>query len=234
MSILRLEAVVAGYGSAPILNSLDLALDEGDIGVIVGPNGAGKSTTLKAVFGLLTVSAGRILLRGEDIANRATETHAGRGLAFVPQEHNVFRTLSVQENLDMGAYVRRGERAALLDRVFEIFPPLKVKRAQPASELSGGQRQMVAVGRALMSDPSVLLLDEPTAGLSPLYMSELFDRVVAVNRTGVTVALVEQNARQALGIATRGFVLSGGRMRFTGTGAELLADPDVARSFLGG
>ncbi|MBB3951367.1 ABC transporter ATP-binding protein [Aureimonas jatrophae] len=234
MSILSLQGVVAGYGSAPILNGLDLALDEGDIGVIVGPNGAGKSTTLKAVFGLLAVSDGCILLRGEDIANRPTESHAGRGLAFVPQEHNVFRTLSVQENLDMGAYVRRGERAALLDRVFEIFPPLKAKRAQPAGELSGGQRQMVAVGRALMSDPSVLLLDEPTAGLSPLYMSELFDRVVAVNRTGVTVALVEQNARQALGIATRGFVLAGGRMRFTGTGAELLADPDVARSFLGG
>jgi len=234
MSLLKLEAVVAGYGAAPILNGLDLALDRGDIGVIVGPNGAGKSTTLKAVMGLLRVSEGRIALDGLEIANRPTETHAARGLAFVPQEHNVFRTLSVQENLDMGAYPRRGNRAALLDRVFEIFPPLREKRAQAAGELSGGQRQMVAVGRALMSDPTVLLLDEPTAGLSPLYMSELFDRIVAVNRAGVTVALVEQNARQALGIATRGFVLAGGRVRFTGTGAQLLADPKVARSFLGG
>lgn len=234
MSLLRLEGVVAGYGAASILNGLDLALTQGDIGVIVGPNGAGKSTTLKAVMGLLRVSEGRIALGAEEIANRPTETHASRGLAFVPQEHNVFRSLSVQENLDMGAYPRRGNRSSLLDRVFEIFPPLREKRAQAAGELSGGQRQMVAVGRALMGDPTVLLLDEPTAGLSPLYMSELFDRIVAVNRAGVTVALVEQNARQALGIATRGFVLAGGRVRFTGTGAELLADPEVARSFLGG
>ncbi|RIY03641.1 ABC transporter ATP-binding protein [Aureimonas flava] len=234
MSLLAVENVVAGYGEATILNGVDLALEAGEIGVIVGPNGAGKSTTLKAIFGLLRVSSGRVMFDGQDITNRPTDSLSALRMAFVPQEHNVFKTLSVHENLEMGAYVRRDDVSGLLERVYDIFPPLKEKRRQPAGELSGGQRQMVAVGRALMIDPKLILLDEPTAGLSPRYMSEIFDRILAVNAAGVTVAMVEQNARQALGIAHKGFVLAGGRNRFTDTGAALLADPDVAKSFLGG
>lgn len=234
MSLLSVRGVVAGYGAATILNGVDISLEAGEIGVIVGPNGAGKSTTLKAIFGLLRVSSGSITFDGQDITNRPTESLSALRMAFVPQEHNVFRTLSVHENLEMGAYVRKDDVSALLDRVYEIFPPLKSKRNQPAGELSGGQRQMVAVGRALMIDPKLILLDEPTAGLSPLFMSEIFDRILAINATGVTVAMVEQNAKQALGIAHKGFVLAGGRNRFTDSGAALLADPDVAKSFLGG
>jgi len=234
MSLLSVRGVVAGYGAATILNGVDIALEAGEIGVIVGPNGAGKSTTLKAIFGLLRVSAGSISFDGQDITNRPTESLSALRMAFVPQEDNVFRTLSVHENLEMGAYARRDDVSALLDRVYDIFPPLKAKRNQPAGELSGGQRQMVAVGRALMIDPKLILLDEPTAGLSPLFMSEIFDRILAINATGVTVAMVEQNAKQALGIAHKGFVLAGGRNRFTDSGAALLADPDVAKSFLGG
>ncbi|WP_182085806.1 ABC transporter ATP-binding protein [Aureimonas sp. ME7] len=234
MSLLALENVVAGYGEATILNGVNLSLAPKEIGVIVGPNGAGKSTTLKAIFGLLRVSSGRITFDGHDITNRPTETLSALRMAFVPQEHNVFKTLSVHENLEMGAYVRRDDVSSLLERVYDIFPPLKDKRRQPAGELSGGQRQMVAVGRALMIDPKLILLDEPTAGLSPRFMSEIFDRILAVNATGVTVAMVEQNAKQALGIAHKGFVLAGGRNRFTDSGAALLADPEVARSFLGG
>ncbi len=234
MSLLSVRGVVAGYGAATILNGVDISLEAGEIGVIVGPNGAGKSTTLKAIFGLLRVSSGSITFDGQDITNRPTESLSALRMAFVPQEHNVFRALSVHENLEMGAYVRKDDVSALLDRVYEIFPPLKAKRNQPAGELSGGQRQMVAVGRALMIDPKLILLDEPTAGLSPLFMSEIFDRILAINATGVTVAMVEQNAKQALGIAHKGFVLAGGRNRFTDSGAALLADPDVAKSFLGG
>jgi len=234
VSFLQLSGVVAGYGASPILNGVDLELQRGEIGVIVGPNGAGKSTTLKAMFGLLRISGGTVRFDGQDITNRPTESLAEIGMALVPQEANVFRTMSVHENLEMGAYVRRDDVSALLERVYDIFPPLKDKRRQPAGELSGGQRQMVAVGRALMIDPKLILLDEPTAGLSPLFMSEIFDRVLAINAAGVTVAMVEQNARQALGIAHKGFVLASGRNRFTGAGAELLADPEVAKSFLGG
>ncbi|MBB3935271.1 ABC transporter ATP-binding protein [Aureimonas phyllosphaerae] len=234
MSLLKVENVVAGYGEAMILNGVNLELEAGEIGVIVGPNGAGKSTTLKAIFGLLRVSSGRVMFDGQEITNRPTDSLSALRMAFVPQEHNVFKTLSVHENLEMGAYVRRDDVSGLLDRVYDIFPPLKDKRRQPAGELSGGQRQMVAVGRALMIDPKLILLDEPTAGLSPRYMSEIFDRILVVNASGVTVAMVEQNAKQALGIAHKGFVLAGGRNRFTDTGAALLADPDVAKSFLGG
>ncbi|WP_185982748.1 ABC transporter ATP-binding protein [Aureimonas mangrovi] len=234
MSILKLDKVVAGYGGTSILKGVDLSLEAGEIGVIVGPNGAGKSTTLKAMFGLLKVTSGSIVFDGHDITNRPAEKLAKLGMAFVPQEANVFKTMSVHENLEMGAYVRRDDFSGLLSRVYDIFPPLKDKRNQPAGELSGGQRQMVAVGRALMIDPKLILLDEPTAGLSPLFMSEIFDRILAVNATGVTVAMVEQNAKQALGIAHKGFVLAGGTNRFTDTGEALLADPEVARSFLGG
>ena len=233
MSLLEMTGIHAGYGGANILNGVNIAIDANEIGVIVGPNGAGKSTTLKALFGLLTVSEGSTVFDGRTITNMAPERLVREGLSFVPQEFNVFPTMSVHENLEMGAYVRKDDFRHMLDQVYGFFPPLKDKRKQPAGELSGGQRQMVAIGRALMTEPRLLLLDEPTAGLSPRYMGEIFERIVAINASGVGILMVEQNARQALGIAHRGFVLAGGQNRFTGTGAELLADPEVAKSFLG-
>ena len=234
MSLLGMTDIHGGYGGANILNGVNIAIDANQIGVIVGPNGAGKSTTLKALFGLLRVSQGNVVFNGQDITNFAPEKLVREGLSFVPQEFNVFPTMSVQENLEMGAYIRRDDFRPLIDQVYGFFPPLKDKRKQPAGELSGGQRQMVAIGRALMTEPKLLLLDEPTAGLSPLYMDEIFDRIIAINGSGVGILMVEQNARQALAIAHRGFVLATGKNRFTGTGAELLADPEVAKSFLGG
>ena len=234
MSLLEMKGIVAGYGGANILNGVDIVIDAGEIGVIVGPNGAGKSTTLKALFGLLHVSEGSVVFDGRDITNQAPETLVTSGLSYVPQEFNVFPTMSVEENLEMGAYSLRQPYRHLIDQVYGFFPPLKEKRRQAAGELSGGQRQMVAMGRALMTEPRLLLLDEPTAGLSPRYMGEIFDRIVAINRAGTGILMVEQNARQALALAGHGFVLAGGRNRFTGTGSELLADPEVARSFLGG
>ncbi|MET0576174.1 MAG: ABC transporter ATP-binding protein [Mesorhizobium sp.] len=234
MSLLEMTDIHGGYGGANILNGVNISIEADEIGVIVGPNGAGKSTTLKALFGLLRVSQGSIVFNGGPITNFAPEKLVREGLSFVPQEFNVFPTMSVHENLEMGAYIRRDDFRHLLDQVYGFFPPLKDKRKQPAGELSGGQRQMVAIGRALMTEPRLLLLDEPTAGLSPLYMDEIFDRIIAINKSGVGILMVEQNARQALAIAHRGFVLATGRNRFTGTGAELVADPDVAKSFLGG
>lgn len=234
MALLEMTDIHAGYGGANILNGVGIAIDADQIGVIVGPNGAGKSTTLKALFGLLTVSQGTVTFEGRDIANKAPEALVRDGLSFVPQEFNVFPTMSVEENLEMGAFIRRGSFRHLIDKVYGFFPPLKDKRRQPAGELSGGQRQMVAMGRALMTEPRLLLLDEPTAGLSPRYMGEIFERIVEISRSGVGILMVEQNARQALAFAHRGFVLAGGQNRFTGTGAELLADPEVAKSFLGG
>ena len=234
MALLEMSGIHAGYGGANILNGVSIAIDADQIGVIVGPNGAGKSTTLKALFGLLTVSEGKVVFEGRDITNKAPEALVRDGLSFVPQEFNVFPTMSVQENLEMGAFTRRDDFRHLIDRVYGFFPPLKEKRRQAAGELSGGQRQMVAMGRALMTGPRLLLLDEPTAGLSPRYMGEIFERIVEINGSGVGILMVEQNARQALVLAHRGFVLAGGQNRFTGTGAELLADPEVAKSFLGG
>ena len=234
MSLLQVTDVHGGYGGADILNGVSLAVDADEIGVIVGPNGAGKSTMLKAVFGLLRVSDGSVAFAGRPITNLPPERLVRSGLSYVPQEFNVFPTLSVDENLEMGAYARRDDFRPQIDEVYGFFPPLRDKRRQPAGELSGGQRQMVAIGRALMTGPKLLLLDEPTAGLSPLYMDEIFERILAINAAGVGILMVEQNARQALAIAHRGFVLATGRNRFTGTGAELLADPEVAKSFLGG
>ncbi|MCV0393913.1 MAG: ABC transporter ATP-binding protein [Rhizobiaceae bacterium] len=234
MALIEVDAIHAGYGGANILNGVSIVVEADEIGVIVGPNGAGKSTTLKAVFGLLSVSEGAVRFDGRDITNHTPESLVRAGLSFVPQEYNVFPSLTVEENLDMGAYIRRDDYRRLVDQVYGFFPPLKDKRRQPAGELSGGQRQMVAMGRALMTEPKLLLLDEPTAGLSPLYMGEIFERIIAINTTGVGIVMVEQNARQALGFAHKGFVLAGGRNRFTGTGKELLDDPEVARSFLGG
>ena len=234
MPLIDLKHVVGGYGGVPILNGVNMAIEASDIGVIVGPNGAGKSTTLKAIFGLLKVTGGTIEFDGESIANSLPDKLVPRGLSFVPQEKNVFTSMTVEENLEMGAFTRRDAFKDTMEWVYQMFPVLAEKRRQPAGELSGGQRQMVAMGRALMSKPKLLMLDEPSAGLSPRYVIEIFETIVRVNKEGVGILMVEQNARQALAFASKGFVLASGQNRFTGTGAELIADPEVAKSFLGG
>lgn len=234
MPLIDVKGVVGGYGGAPILNGVNIAIEASDIGVIVGPNGAGKSTTLKAIFGLLRVTAGSIVFDGHEVQNSLPDKLVPLGLGFVPQEKNVFTSMTVEENFEMGAFTRRDDFADTLTWVFDMFPDMKAKRRQPAGELSGGQRQMVAMGRALMSKPKLLMLDEPSAGLSPRYVLEIFEQIVKVNQTGVGILMVEQNARQALAFASRGFVLANGQNRFTGTGKELIADPEVAKSFLGG
>ncbi|HWA19214.1 MAG TPA: ABC transporter ATP-binding protein [Devosia sp.] len=234
MPIIEVKNVVGGYGGAPILNGVNIAIEQSDIGVIVGPNGAGKSTTLKAIFGLLRVTSGSVVFDGHDIQNSLPDRLVPLGLSFVPQERNVFTSLSVEENLEMGAFTRRDDISETMESVYVMFPVLKEKRRQPAGELSGGQRQMVAMGRALMSKPKLLMLDEPSAGLSPRYVLEIFEEIVKVNKAGVAILMVEQNARQALAFASKGFVLTQGQNRFTGTGPELIADPEVAKSFLGG
>ena len=234
MPIIEVKNVVGGYGGVPILNGVNISIEQSDIGVIVGPNGAGKSTTLKAIFGLLKVTSGNVLFEGREIANALPDKLVPMGLSFVPQEKNVFTSLTVEENLEMGGFIRRDDIAGTLNEIYDMFPVLKEKRRQQAGELSGGQRQMVAMGRALMSKPRLLMLDEPSAGLSPRYVLEIFEHIVAVNKAGVAILMVEQNARQALAFASRGFVLAQGQNRFTGTGPELSADPEVAKSFLGG
>jgi len=234
LSFLIGENMTGGYGGADILHDCTIAVEKGEIAVIVGPNGAGKSTAMKAVFGMLDIHKGRVMLDGNDISALSPQDRVKAGMGFVPQNNNVFTSLSVGENLEMGAYIRTDDFADTLAQVFDLFPMLKDKRRQPAGELSGGQRQQVAVGRALMTQPSVLMLDEPTAGVSPIVMDELFDRIIEVARTGIAILMVEQNARQALNIADKGYVLVQGRNRFTDTGEALLANPEVRKSFLGG
>ena len=209
-------------------------MDAGEIAVVVGPNGAGKSTAMKALFGLLRLRTGSVRLDGEEITALAPQARARRGMGFVPQTENVFRSLTVQENLEMGAFIRADDISGTMQEVYRLFPVLREKRRQAAGELSGGQRQQVAIGRALMNRPRVLMLDEPTAGVSPIVTNELFERIVDIARSGVAVLIVEQNARQALELADTGFVLVQGRNRHTGAGPELLADPEIRRSFLGG
>lgn len=228
------QAMRGGYGAADILNDCTISVEAGQIAVIVGPNGAGKSTAMKAVFGMLPLRGGKVLLAGEDITALSPQARVAKGMAFVPQTQNIFTSMTVEENLEMGAFLRRDDIRATMEQVYALFPILRDKRHQAAGELSGGQRQQVAVGRALMTQPRVLMLDEPTAGVSPIVMDELFDRIIEIARTGISILMVEQNARQALAIADRGYVLVQGANRFTDTGAALLADPDVRRTFLGG
>ena len=228
------ENMTGGYGDADILHHCSIGVEKGEIAVVVGPNGAGKSTAMKAVFGMLHLREGAVMLDGEDITSLMPQERVFKGMGFVPQTQNVFPGLSVLENLEMGAFIRDDDISGTLEQVFQLFPVLAEKAEQPAGELSGGQRQQVAVARALMTRPKVLMLDEPTAGVSPIVMDELFDRIIEVARTGIAILMVEQNAKQALSIADKGFVLVQGRNRYTDTGAALLADKDVRKAFLGG
>ncbi|MEZ7841394.1 MAG: ABC transporter ATP-binding protein [Gammaproteobacteria bacterium] len=234
MSYLVADQLRGGYGGADILNGCSLSVDKGEVAVIVGPNGAGKSTAMKALLGMLNLRQGSVTLGGKDITHMSPQDRVGQGIAFVPQTHNVFAGMTVEENLEMGAFLRTDDFTSTMEQVYELFPILKQKRRQNAGELSGGQRQQVAVGRAMMTQPSVLMLDEPTAGVSPIVMDELFDRILEVKQQGIAVLMVEQNAAQALNIADKGYVLVTGSNKHTGSGDELLADPVVRRTFLGG
>ena len=228
------ENMTGGYGGPDIITSCTVNVNRGEIVAILGPNGAGKSTAMKAMLGLLNLKSGKVTIDGKDISKLTPQDRVKEGIAFVPQTRNVFTGLSVEENLEMGAYLREENPTEIIHEIFELFPILKDKRSQLVGELSGGQRQQVALGRALMIKPSVLMLDEPTAGVSPIVMDELFDHILKVKKTNVAILMVEQNAKQALSIADRGYVLVTGENKFSGTGKELLNDPEVRRSFLGG
>ena len=234
MTALVGTAMTGGYGGADILKGCTIAVEAGEIAVIVGPNGAGKSTAMKAMFGMLDLRAGTVLLNGDDISDLPPQQRVRRGMGFVPQTQNVFTSMTVEENLQMGGFIRGDDFSDTIEEIYRLFPVLREKRAQPAGELSGGQRQQVAVGRALMTQPKVLMLDEPTAGVSPIVMGELLDRIIDVAQTGIAILMVEQNAKQALQIADRGYVLVQGENRYTDSGGALLANPDVRRAFLGG
>ena len=234
MSFLIGKEMSAGYGGTDILHSCTIGVEHGEIAVVVGPNGAGKSTAMKAVFGMLPLREGSVLMSDRDITHLKPQDRVRNGMGFVPQNNNVFTSLTVQENLEMGAFIRRDDFSDTLTQVFDLFPVLKEKRSQAAGELSGGQRQQVAVGRALMTQPQVLMLDEPTAGVSPIVMDELFDRIIEIAPSGIAILMVEQNAKQALSIADKGYVLVQGSNRYTDTGSALLANPNVRKAFLGG
>jgi len=226
--------MTGGYGGADIIEHCNIAVDKGEIAVVVGPNGACKSTAMRAIFGMLDLRDGTVVLDGRDITPMAPQDRVRMGMAFVPQNNNVFVTLTVEDNLEMGAFIRDDDISETKEDVFRLFPVLKERRAQHAGELSGGQRQQVAVARALMTQPKLLMLDEPTAGVSPIVLDDLFGRILEIASTGIAILMVEQNARHALEIADHGFVLVQGQNRFTDTGEALLANEEVRRSFLGG
>ena len=235
MAFFEGNKMTGGYGNGTdIIYSCTVNVNKGEIVSILGPNGAGKSTAMKAMLGLLNLKSGSIIIDGKDISKLSPQDRVKQGISFVPQTRNVFTGLSVRENLEMGAFLRDGSLDEIINEIYELFPILKEKKSQLVGELSGGQRQQVALGRALMTKPSVLMLDEPTAGVSPIVMDELFDHIIKVKQTNVAILMVEQNAKQALSISDRGYVLVTGENKYSGTGKELLNDPRVRSSFLGG
>jgi branched-chain amino acid transport system ATP-binding protein len=234
MSLLSVDSIRGGYGDVDILHGVSLSVAPGEIVVIIGPNGAGKSTAMKAVFGLVRIREGRIVYRDQAITNLRPDQVVRAGICYVPQEHNVFPSLTVEENLDMGAFIRNDDVSKERQTVYELFPALYEKRKQQAGALSGGQRQMVAMGRALMLNPQLILLDEPTAGLAPGIVQQMFENILKINELGVSILMVEQNAKQALKMAHRGYVLTTGRNRYEDTGQNLLDNREVAEMFLGG
>ena len=233
MAFFEGKRMTGGYGGPDIITSCSVDVNRGEIVAILGPNGAGKSTAMKAMLGLINLKSGSVTIDGKDISNLSPQDRVKQGISFVPQTRNVFTGLSVKENLEMGAFLRKEDLEKVIEEIYQLFPILKEKQSQLVGELSGGQRQQVALGRALMIKPSVLMLDEPTAGVSPIVMDELFDHIIKVKQTNVAIIMVEQNAKQALSISDRGYVLVTGENKFSGTGKELLNDPEVRRSFLG-
>jgi len=234
MAFFEGNMMTGGYGDGPdIINSCTINANKGEIVAILGPNGAGKSTAMKAMLGLLNLKSGSVLINGEDISKNSPQERVKKGISFVPQTKNVFAELTVKENLEVGAFLRTDDVTKVIEEIYDLFPILREKKDQVVGQLSGGQRQQVALGRALMIKPSVLMLDEPTAGVSPIVMDELFEHIVQVKKTDVAIIMVEQNAKQALSISDRGYILVTGENKFEGSGKELLNDPEVRRSFLG-
>jgi len=231
---LSAENMLGGYGETTILNDCSISVKKGEIAVIVGPNGAGKSTAMKAIFGMLDLRAGNIIFDGKDISDLKPQERVKSGMGFVPQTHNVFTSMTVMENLEIGGFTNQENLSKNISEVFKLFPVLEEKQKQLVGELSGGQRQQVAVGRALMTNPKLLMLDEPTAGVSPLVVQELFEKITSIARTGIAILMVEQNARQALEIADNGFVLVQGENKYTDKGSKLLSNKEVRKAFLGG
>ena len=231
---LSAENMLGGYGETTILNDCSISVKKGEIAVIVGPNGAGKSTAMKAIFGMLDLRAGNIIFDGRDITDLKPQERVKSGMGFVPQTHNVFTSMTVMENLEIGGFTNQENLSKNISEVFKLFPVLEEKQKQLVGELSGGQRQQVAVGRALMTNPKLLMLDEPTAGVSPLVVKELFEKIISIARTGIAILMVEQNARQALEIADNGFVLVQGENKYTDKGSKLLSNKEVRKAFLGG
>ena len=234
MAFLNATEMLGGYGETTILNSCTISVNKGEIAVIVGPNGAGKSTAMRAIFGMLRLKKGQIMFDNQDITNLKPQERVGLGMGFVPQTNNVFNSMTVLENLEMGGFLNNKDIDKNIQDIFSLFPILHEKRSQTLNELSGGQRQQVAVGRALMTNPKLLMLDEPTAGVSPIVVKELFQKIKEISSKGIAILMVEQNAKQALAIANKGFVLVQGENKYTDKGSSLLKNKEVRKAFLGG